>query len=498
MSAGGLVEWRRVRPPHHVNGDTDSLLATVEALRHAWQDSVDQGDREEFTEARLRNLRRHAIETGIIERLYDVEWGVTEALVAGGLSEEVASREGGIGLAALDIIRSQFEALAFLAGVAREDRPLSAQLIRELHVAICRTQITYDATDSLGRPVRRSLHHGQWKQHPNHVRRQDGSLLQYVPPEHVQSEIEYMLAVHGEAAGTVPPLVRASWLHHAFVSIHPFEDGNGRVARALTMLVLLRASYAPLVVDRYSRNEYITALDAANTEDLRPLVRLFGRLEIVALRAELERPAVKPRAGVDAAAVAAAQVQRIETLLSRVDPGRAERTTRLANDVNERVGHFLRSFSTQLVSEFRALDSAASASIHTAAPPDDSATWWRAQIIRAARHAGFFSNISQGTWWQYLRFTVLGSSLRFVVVTQKVGQGETGVIAITVFAGSVSSGAEPVPDGAARFDPVLSGPDVESLTLTYTEDLESRWEEISDMLDRSLAAAISGFSAGLA
>jgi hypothetical protein len=41
-------------------------------------------------------LRRHAIETGIIERLYDVDWGVTRALIAEGLSAEVAAREGGI------------------------------------------------------------------------------------------------------------------------------------------------------------------------------------------------------------------------------------------------------------------------------------------------------------------------------------------------------------------------------------------------------------------
>jgi|GEM_PF-6737520 len=29
------------------------------------------------------------------------------------------------------------------------------------------------------------------------------------------------------------PLLVAAWLHHQFVQIHPFQDGNGRVTRAL-------------------------------------------------------------------------------------------------------------------------------------------------------------------------------------------------------------------------------------------------------------------------
>jgi len=248
---------------------------------------VSQATAAEFRESRLRNLRRHAIETGILERLYDVEWGVTEALVAEGLSAEVASREGGIDEGALETIRTQFDALTFLAESSREGRPLTTSFIRELHVALCRTQGTYEARDQFGQLVNRRLEHGGWKQWPNHVRRPDGSLLEYVPPEQVQSEIDRLLILD-EQAKQLHPLTRAAWLHHAFVSIHPFEDGNGRVARALTMLVLLQSDYAPLVVDRFSRESYIAALEAANEGDLRDLVRLFGRLEIVALRAEME------------------------------------------------------------------------------------------------------------------------------------------------------------------------------------------------------------------
>jgi len=67
---------------------------------------------------------------------------------------------------------------------------------------------------------------------PNHVRRPDGTLMEYVPPEHVQIEMERLIAFYQAAQG-IHPLVRAAWLHHAFILIHPFEGGNGRVARAL-------------------------------------------------------------------------------------------------------------------------------------------------------------------------------------------------------------------------------------------------------------------------
>ena len=45
------------------------------------------------------------------------------------------------------------------------------------------------------------------------------------------------------------PLLVAAWLHHRFTQIHPFQDGNGRVARVLTTMVMLKAGLLPLVVD---------------------------------------------------------------------------------------------------------------------------------------------------------------------------------------------------------------------------------------------------------
>ena len=63
------------------------------------------------------------------------------------------------------------------------------------------------------------------------------------------------------------PIIKASWLHHRFTQIHPYQDGNGRVARALTTLTLLQSNLLPLVIDRGLRVEYIRALEVVDAND---------------------------------------------------------------------------------------------------------------------------------------------------------------------------------------------------------------------------------------
>jgi glycine/D-amino acid oxidase-like deaminating enzyme len=147
------IPWQEIDPLEPVDGDVSSVLATVDTLRGAWEDFITTVSAEEFAEARQRSLRRHAIETGIIERLYDVDWGVTEALVAEGLVREVAEREGGIDDDAFETIRAQFDALEFLAQAAREARPVTVFFIQQLHELITRHQTVYEAVTEHGHRV---------------------------------------------------------------------------------------------------------------------------------------------------------------------------------------------------------------------------------------------------------------------------------------------------------------------------------------------------------
>ena len=161
----------------------------------------------------------------------------------------------------------------------------------------------------------------------NHVLRADNTLLEYAPHEHVASEVDRLVELWNEIeAGGAHPIARAAWLHHRFVQIHPFADGNGRVARALTLLVLEKHHYAPLVVDRWHRSSYIDALDTANTGALRELVLLFVKLEASALTGELERP-IEPSAGGLAIEVAHTLAAQLAETRRRQQTERQQRLT---------------------------------------------------------------------------------------------------------------------------------------------------------------------------
>lgn len=71
MSDQLIEPWRWVTPLDDVNGELEAELAKLDAYREAWEEFIGHLSEDEFAETRRRSLTRHAIETGIIERLYD-------------------------------------------------------------------------------------------------------------------------------------------------------------------------------------------------------------------------------------------------------------------------------------------------------------------------------------------------------------------------------------------------------------------------------------------
>lgn len=238
---------------------------------------------------RRRTLRRHAMETGILERLYTIDAVHTTTLVGEGFSEEALEQVNWkLPRNVEDYLHAQLKGLELVCKYAEDGFALTTSLIKELHALITGPQDTYHATDSLGRPLRARLNHGAYKTLPNNVKRVDGSVLEFAPPEQVSGEVEKLVKWYNQIYA-VHPVVLAAWLHHRFVQIHPFQDGNGRVARALTHYSLVRDDYMPATVDSHHRDAYLLALDMANVGDLDPLVRLFIELAASSLHHEMER-----------------------------------------------------------------------------------------------------------------------------------------------------------------------------------------------------------------
>lgn len=69
----------------------------------------------------------------------------------------------------------------------------------------------------------------------------------------------------------------AAILHHRFVEIHPFIDGNGRVSRLLTNLYLIAQGYPPLVLKIEDRGKYYRFLRAADAGNLGPFVNFIAK-----------------------------------------------------------------------------------------------------------------------------------------------------------------------------------------------------------------------------
>ena len=224
---------------------------------------------------------RWAIETGIIERLYKVDRGVTVQILEAGMEAlgQFHAR-GRISTDARALITDQREALEMVMDLVGGARNLSSSYIKELHQRLTLSQGECDAEDQFGNPIKVQLVKGAWKKQQNNPRRHDGLIHEYCPPEHVQDQIDRLLAMHQSHTDTCPE-VEAAWLHHRFTQIHPFQDGNGRVARALTGAVFLKAGHLVLVIrDEDHREMYLDALEAADGGNLRPLVDLFAEIQI--------------------------------------------------------------------------------------------------------------------------------------------------------------------------------------------------------------------------
>src|SRR5271166_6683157 len=226
--------------------------------------------------------RQWAIETGVLEGIYTLSEGATLALINRGLDSALITHGDTDGEPDDVILKIQDQYLAIqgLYQFVSGQRPMGTSYIKELHQVLTSHQDTYLARDTLGSLVQRQLIRGAWKMWPNNVEHPDGTRFEYCPPEQVSSEMDRLVSMHdSHVTCGVPADVEAAWIHHAFTLIHPFQDGNGRVARCLATLILLKAEWLPLVVTRKERASYIDALRAADAGDLKSLVNLFGELQ---------------------------------------------------------------------------------------------------------------------------------------------------------------------------------------------------------------------------
>ena len=280
--AGVSHKWQPIKPL----GETGYDFQEINSLQREWlriKQDVESDAPQAYAEFTARLTRRWAIETGIIEGVYELDRGVTETLIEKGFVADYIERgstnKEPSELAA--ILRDHQDAVASVNKWIEEGLPLTSWLIRALHIQILNNQHTSRAINQFGDAFDATLVKGEFKKQPNNPIRPNGTTHEYCPPEQVDSEIENLLRLYNEysAADNCHPLLLAAWQHHRFQQIHPFQDGNGRVGRAILTWHLVKNGFFPIVVSRDDRTEYIDALERADDGDLTSLIDLFVRLE---------------------------------------------------------------------------------------------------------------------------------------------------------------------------------------------------------------------------
>ncbi len=220
---------------------------------------------------------------GIIEGIYRLDEAQTRSLIEQGFEPSAISPFGTSQDPdnLLAILQDHMTALDAIYSEARRGRSIGRSAIRQLHQVIVAHQPTYRAMNQFGHWFDATLNAGAFKTMPNNPTRPDGVVHQYCPPEHVYSELDHLLSWYGEYTSqpdAYHPLLVAAWLHHRFVRIHPFQDGNGRVTRALVTCHLVERDHLPIVVTRDDRNDYVDTLEAPDDGDLNPTVEFTSRL----------------------------------------------------------------------------------------------------------------------------------------------------------------------------------------------------------------------------
>jgi len=187
-------------------------------------------------------------------------------------------------------MRGHDVAIELVRALAREERPLGEGDLRDLNRILLREGFWRVAQTPEGEPTRKWIEPGRYKSQPNHVITATGELFHFATPEETPARIADLVRwLHGEMQRPTLPLpALLARLHHEFIRIHPFDDGNGRVVRLLLNYVPLRIGLPPLVVKSRDRRRYLETIALADAGDLAPLAEFFAATLGWSLRLGLE------------------------------------------------------------------------------------------------------------------------------------------------------------------------------------------------------------------
>lgn len=196
----------------------------------------------------------------------------------------------------LEEMKAHNVALGMVLQEAATANPLTETFIRQVHKTLLREDYVVYRNLPGGVATSYTIHAGCYKTRPNSVITPTGERFEYASPEETPMLMSALLEWYRdeEAKGELSPLDLAALFHYRYIRIHPFEDGNGRIARLMMNFIFARHGYPLVVIPTKTKQQYLDALSSsdvragrmpwegasATLEQIKPFVSYLERLMI--------------------------------------------------------------------------------------------------------------------------------------------------------------------------------------------------------------------------
>jgi len=470
----------------------DLCSAELDALGKLWLEKKEGLEKSGEYQHFIKKMQREwAIETGIIERLYNWDRGVTEILIEQGIDSSLISHKGRINRDEAEnisnIIKDQEDIINGLFSYVKGEQPFSEHFIRSMHQKFTEHQDYTEAMTPEGKLIQIPLLKGKYKEHPNNPKRPDGDVHEYCPPELVADEMEQLVKIYNQNKDTIAPEILSAWLHHRFTQIHPFQDGNGRIARAIASLVFLKKGLFPLVVRDIDRKEYIGVLEQADKGDMTLLVKLFAKrqrdsiLSALGLQQQIEKDQYSKQIISNALSLLKAKSSAHKERLNSV--------YEVANQLQEIAKLKLEDLQKSLDPELRSIntpgESTYNASVKQAKNGELESYYFHHKIIEIANQYDYYANVDRyKSWSRILIYT--GKIFEIVFAIHGHGYDDNGIMVVSGFT------FEKIPSEDSRNESTNAKPTNQDIfQFNYLESKESTVKRFNEWLDESLTIALA-------
>ncbi|MGC2235912.1 MAG: Fic family protein [Pyrinomonadaceae bacterium] len=180
------------------------------------------------------------------------------------------------------------EAINWILEIVKDKTVLTEAFIRQLHTLLLKESSYKEAQTPNGKPTRRKIEVGKYKTQPNHVITVTGETFYFATPQETPAKMQELIEWFRKEKENpeVNPIILAALFHYRFIRIHPFDDGNGRVARILMNFILMQFGYPPAIIKTEDKENYYVVLRLADADELEPFIEyitenLIRSLEIM-------------------------------------------------------------------------------------------------------------------------------------------------------------------------------------------------------------------------